>query len=285
MNKVIVRAISGIVYIALIVGAILGGQPWFGLLMTILGIMAAIEFATIDREDAPTAIERAAHVTDIIATAFIISIPLWFSFALRHDAFIIGGLTGCTFLLAYPVLRFILALYDKSGEAVRSTAMSMLSVVYISVPLGLLSACYSLSQTFHSHIILATFVMIWINDTGAFCVGSLWGRRRLFERLSPKKSWEGFWGGLAFTLLSAILLGVYAPGENFGLMSWIVLGIIVSVFATLGDLFESMFKRNYHVKDSGHIMPGHGGILDRIDSLLFVSVALAIFLIYKDALQ
>ena len=124
--------------------------------------------------------------------------------------------------------------------------------------------------------------MIWLNDTGAFCVGSMIGRRRLFERISPKKSWEGFWGGMAFSIIAGILLYLFGDGI-FGVFDdspwrWVALGIVVPVFATWGDLAESLLKRTVHVKDSGHLIPGHGGILDRIDSLLLVSPAVVIFL-------
>ncbi|MDE6280052.1 MAG: phosphatidate cytidylyltransferase, partial [Paramuribaculum sp.] len=118
-------------------------------------------------------------------------------------------------------------------------------------------------------------IMLWLNDTGAYCVGSLMGRHRLCERLSPKKSWEGFWGGMFFTAVGAVLLMPwYMPGTP-----WIFgagTGIIISIAATWGDLVESMLKRSQGVKDAGNILPGHGGILDRIDSLLLAAPVFAV---------
>ena len=127
--------------------------------------------------------------------------------------------------------------------------------------------------------VLAIFVAIWINDTGAYCVGCTLGKHRLCERLSPKKSWEGFWGGFAFAIGWGIACYYLFPQVGLNIYQWILFGAISSIFATWGDLFESMLKRNAGVKDSGNIIPGHGGILDRIDSLLLVSPVIMLFLL------
>ena len=126
-------------------------------------------------------------------------------------------------------------------------------------------------------LLMLIFVMIWMNDTGAFLVGCTIGKHRLFERISPKKSWEGFWGGMAFSILSGVLY-YYLIDKTNGLAFYIIMGVVTSIFATFGDLVESMFKRSIGVKDSGNLIPGHGGILDRIDSLLFVLPAMVLYL-------
>ena len=158
-----------------------------------------------------------------------------------------------------------------------SISAAFTSLMYVAMPLCCASMMYLM---YGPSIILTMFIMIWLNDTGAFCVGSLIGKRRLFERISPKKSWEGFAGGLVFSIAGGALIyflfGKWAPG--LGLAEMCTLGAVVSVFATWGDLVESLLKRTAGVKDSGHIMPGHGGILDRIDSLLLVAPALACYM-------
>mgnify|MGYP003461984886 FL=1 len=128
-------------------------------------------------------------------------------------------------------------------------------------------------------MLLAIFIFIWLNDTGAYCVGTLIGKHRLFERISPKKSWEGFWGGLILCVISGIAIATWLNSYFNGpqLYGWIVLAAIVSIFSTWGDLCESLIKRSIGVKDSGKILPGHGGILDRIDSLLLVSPTALLF--------
>ena len=130
------------------------------------------------------------------------------------------------------------------------------------------------------HLLLAMFIMIWLNDTGAFCVGSLIGKHKLIPRVSPKKSWEGFIGGMVFAIASGFVFKFGFPQyfESISLSGLCGLGAVVGAFATWGDLVESLIKRTLGVKDSGNILPGHGGILDRIDSLLLVVPASVLYL-------
>lgn len=181
-------------------------------------------------------------------------------------------------LLVY-LCRLILELYLKNDRPIRCLSISLMTQIYIGIPLGLLT----FMANYHGlHFALVIFLMIWINDTGAFIVGTLLGKHRLFERISPKKSWEGFIGGLLFNCLSAWLFAV-AGGHfwdvKWNVITWIIFGIVVTIFATWGDLIESLIKRSLHIKDSGHLIPGHGGIMDRIDSLLLVSPAVFIFIL------
>ena len=181
-------------------------------------------------------------------------------------------------ILIYLVARGITQLYLPSVHAIHSLERSMMSIVYVALPLGLLnSICAMMSPM----MLLAIFIFIWINDSGAYVVGCSIGKHRLFERISPKKSWEGFWGGMVFCIAMAFVF-YYFTGSTFGtlnLWQWIVLAIIVSAFATWGDLLESLIKRTAGVKDSSNLIPGHGGLLDRIDSLLMVVPASLIFFI------
>ena len=149
----------------------------------------------------------------------------------------------------------------------------------IALPLGIMSMYYTLNDG--TALLLAMFVMIWLSDTGAFIVGSLLGRHKLFPRISPAKSWEGFFGGIIFVIASAFVMK-YCFGAYFTSTSLAALcgmGVTTAVFATWGDLVESLIKRTLGVKDSGNILPGHGGILDRIDSLLLVIPATLIYLV------
>jgi phosphatidate cytidylyltransferase len=167
----------------------------------------------------------------------------------------------------YIAFVFISGLYAKRQDFLTCTASVFLGQLYIALPLSLLNLlAFPITGTYYPGLILALFVFIWINDTGAYIVGSLFGKHRLFERISPKKSWEGFWGGLLFTLASSFLLARLAPAIS--LYHWIAISLIVVLFATWGDLIESLMKRTLQVKDSGNILPGHGGLLDRFDSLL-----------------
>lgn len=154
---------------------------------------------------------------------------------------------------------------------------AVMAQIYVSVPLSMLGVVYTDGRAQSSMLVLAMFILIWLNDTGAYCVGSMFGKHRLFERLSPKKSWEGFFGGMLFCLAAGALFSYIMPQVGLTLPLWLGFAVMVCVLSTWGDLFESLLKRSHHIKDSGHLIPGHGGILDRIDSLLFVAWGTLIF--------
>lgn len=272
MKNVIIRSISGAVYVALIVVAIVAGRYGIAALTVVFALLAGIEYQQlVASKGGRQAITSVINAVDISVLLLIQAV------AFTAAQFYFDIFVGCILALAIIVIaRFVLALYDKRPEAFAETGRSILGYIYIGLPLGALNILGIFPDSFW--FILAMFVMIWLNDTGAFCVGSLFGRRKLFERLSPKKSWEGFWGGLLFCALAGVLFYYLAPG-TLSLGAWIGFGVTVSVLSTWGDLFESMMKRSLGVKDSGKLIPGHGGILDRIDSLLFVAPATVIFLL------
>lgn len=269
MNNVIVRSISGIVYIALIVGCIFAGDIFFFILTSLFSVTGMYEFTRMahigEAEGMPYARATAA---DVLFSALI---PL---LAFTPDP----ALMYVTAMMTYFLVRAILGLNDTRDHAFREVAKSVTGIVYVSSPLLVLNLLYASGEGMHV-LVLLMFVMIWLNDTGAFCVGSLMGRHRLFERLSPKKSWEGFFGGLFFCIVAGYLCTAWLHLPVFRTGAWIAYGVVVCVFATLGDLFESLIKRTHKIKDSGNLIPGHGGILDRIDSLLFVGPATLGYLI------
>ncbi len=264
LKKLLTRTVSGLIYCVIIVGCILLGSTGVLVLGGVLSAIACIEFSRISHE-----------------------------FTIRTIPVIILDIAGCLFLclgylgftiiiwVAIMLARFIEQLYIKSEYPLKDLAHSMMSQIYIGVPMGIMAAIAVLLDPM---IVLAIFIFIWINDTGAFLVGSLMGRHKLFERVSPKKTWEGFIGGLVFCIGFSILF-YYTANRFFGMESslhanlgiWLGLATVVSIFGTWGDLVESMIKRTLHIKDSGNIIPGHGGILDRIDSLLLALPACAIY--------
>ena len=269
MNNFIVRTISGAVYVGIIIAAALAGQTWFGLLMTLFAAAAAIEFSRLtgDFDTDGGAIGAAISATTVAAVAATV----WS----MGTAIIAVPAIAVLFFLA----RAVLALYDRRDGAFMAVGRSVLCYAYTGISLGLMNLLYAMSDLMGSPAgtVIMIFVMIWLNDTGAYLVGSRIGRRRLFERLSPKKSWEGFIGGLLFCVLAGLAAGEWLHGP-VGQWQWLAVGVLVCVFSTWGDLFESLLKRNLGVKDSGSVIPGHGGILDRIDSLLFVAPAISLFL-------
>lgn len=267
LKKLCTRTLSGIIYIAIIVGCILGGESTVMGLACLFSLLAVIEFSKICSEFSK---ERIPTIILDVAGCICLSLAGYWPFY------------GFPILLWIIVIlaRMVEELYLNTGNPLKGIAQSLMTQIYIGIPMGCMVAISSFFDK--PTILLAVFIFIWLNDTGAFLVGSLLGRHRLFERISPKKSWEGFFGGLGFTIGSAFLFR-YCFSSFFGLGTdtylWIGLAIVVTVFATWGDLFESMLKRNLKIKDSGNLIPGHGGILDRIDSLLFVAPAVFLYLL------
>lgn len=262
IRKLSVRTISGIIYIGIIIAAILSGTYAVALLAILFSVLAVIEFAKICSDLSvkriPTLILDIVGCICLSLGTFYVPLFLW---------------------IIILIARFVEELYIVSDNPLKSLSHSMVSQLYIGLPLGCMVA---IADNFCSPtVLLAVFIFIWINDTGAFVIGSLFGRNRLFERISPKKSWEGFFGGVVFNCITAALL-CHFVSDYFALPTdywqWLGLACIVSVFATWGDLVESLIKRHLHIKDSGNMIPGHGGILDRIDSLLLVAPAVYIYL-------
>jgi phosphatidate cytidylyltransferase len=178
-----------------------------------------------------------------------------------------------------PVSFLIAGLYIQKDPVGKIFSL-FAGFFYIALPLAMTNILVfpAVNAHYYTHrIFLGLLILIWINDTGAYVSGMLFGKHRLFPRISPKKSWEGFAGGTVFTLISAFfmtrLMGILNQTD------WIILAVVVSVFGVYGDLAESLIKRNAKVKDSGTIIPGHGGILDRFDSMLFVVPVSVIYLL------
>lgn len=278
MKKILVRSLSGAVYVALIVCSLMFGGKWaFPLLCALFALLGVAELEKMDASNAHSSVSL--KFIDMAAAFIAVLFPAVSISSSLPVANVYLPL-GISLLMLLFVARLVFQLYIRNENAIASISSGALSFLYVAFPLSCISI---ISVTAGHAVVLAMFIMIWINDTGAFCVGSAFGKHRLFERISPKKSWEGFWGGFVFSIGTGVFIyyifGGWAP--NLSLVMMCVMGAVVSIFSTLGDLVESLIKRTVHVKDSGHIMPGHGGILDRIDSLLLVSPAMAIFLIIE----
>jgi len=271
MKNIVTRSLSGIVYIALIVGSILGGGNYFNALCVAFALLAVWEFQGIVLPGGRRPWLVAGRVADIFAAGVITALPAIF------EASLAAFEASLCVLLLYPIARFVIALYDRGTDAYACALRSVASLMYVALPLAALNLAY-VAFSEGKWLVLLMFAMIWLNDTGAYCVGSLIGRRRLFERLSPKKSWEGFFGGLALCLAAGALAALFLLPDSLGVLSGLGLGAVVCVFSTWGDLFESLLKRSHGIKDSGKLIPGHGGILDRIDSLLFVAPVTLVYL-------
>lgn len=276
MNKLLLRSLSGVLYVALIVGALLAGAPWFSSLCVVLGLLAYGEYSSLTGAGKDTSL---CLGIDYFSLLVMLALPVMLS---------LDGLQALPLALAMVVMlticllaRLVAAMYVKQGDAVGGAACSVMGVTYLGI--GLLAA--SLLAVYSTGLVLLLFIFIWLNDTGAFLAGTLLGKHRLFERISPKKSWEGFAGGLLLVMATSIVLGYTGVTlRMLGMTSYYGIGpyyivymlpLVAVVFSTWGDLFESLLKRRAGVKDSGNLIPGHGGLLDRIDSMLMVMPACA----------
>lgn len=279
MNNLVKRTLTGVLYVALIVGAVLLGGWWYVAMFAIFTLLAVNEFANITNasaggENVVTLITDMAGALILFGGITLVNLHM----LTPHTSVVIGAAFFTVYLL-YLVVRLVIQLYSHETSPLTNLAYSYMGQLYIALPLGLMSMYYTLPDG--TALLLAMFVMIWLSDTGAFCVGSLMGRHKLFPRISPAKTWEGFFGGVIFVVASALVMK-FCFGRWFVETSTLTLcgmGFTVAIFATWGDLVESLIKRTLGVKDSGNLLPGHGGILDRIDSLLLVIPASLIYLV------
>jgi phosphatidate cytidylyltransferase len=189
------------------------------------------------------------------------------------------------------MLIFIEELFRKNENPLQNISVSVLSLVYISLPLVISVLLvkgnlfyYQIGSGFNPGVLLGILILIWIFDSMAYCMGTLFGKKgkhKLFERISPKKSWEGTIGGAIFAIIAGYFICLLFP--VLSRLDWLVISAIIIVFGTLGDLIESMFKRSSHIKDSGHLLPGHGGLLDRLDSFIFTVPWVFFYLLLKES--
>ena len=276
MKNLIARTITGIFFVATIVIGFLNPTA-MTLLFALITALSVWEFTGLVNMRPGVSINR------FICTAA----GVYFFFAMVGFS---SDLTPSTVFIPYLVTLIYLLiseLYAKAEDPINNWAYTMFSQLYVALPFSLLSVLAvraTPAGVVYTYLIpLCVFVFLWINDTGAYCCGSLLGKHKLFPRVSPGKSWEGSIGGFIFVAAAAV--GIWYYTETYGLNTvqlsmgeWIGLGWTVALFGTWGDLVESLFKRTLGIKDSGNILPGHGGMLDRFDSSLLAIPAAVVYL-------
>lgn len=271
-NNLVKRTAAGAIYVAIILFALLGGENLFLAIFGLFLAVALYEFFRLANKDS---YGRACKIFQIVS-----GLTIYFSFFLFLKK--ISLITFHFAIAAYILILFLSTIFINRKDIIQTTAYSLLGHIYITLPLSVLlfiSQRYGdLIGNYKNMFILTIFVLIWINDTAAFLFGSLFGKHRLIERISPKKSVEGFISGIAISVIAVIIFSIYF--QSISVYLWVAIGLITPIFASLGDLFESLLKRTFGVKDSGNLIPGHGGILDRIDSLLIVFPTIFLFLLF-----
>ena len=258
-NNFLQRAITGILFVAIIVGCILYDPLAFGTLFVIVSALTIREFGHLVNQSGEVSINR--------------------TITMLGGAYLFLAIIPYLILIIYLMVS---ELYLKKKNPVLNWAYSMLSQMYIALPFAMLNVLAfqndpeASSVSYNPILPLSIFVFLWLNDTGAYCFGSLFGKHRLFERISPKKSWEGSIGGGIVAIASSFVFAYYFPIMTWA--EWAGLALVVVIFGTWGDLTESLLKRQLQIKDSGSILPGHGGMLDRFDSSLMAIPAGVIYL-------
>mgnify|MGYP000218757366 FL=1 len=271
MKNLIIRALTGIIFVVVLVSAICIHPIFFLILFCIITGLTLWEFGGLVKHYENANLQRAVNVLGGVYL-FIAT----FVYA--------NGLTdGKIFLpyLLFIMLTMIAELYYKAPNPINNWAFTLFAQIYCAGSFSMLNFIGAEPGTpgvmsYTPLFIMAIFIFVWLDDTGAYLVGSLIGKRKLFERISPKKSWEGFFGGLILSLASSQAFAWFAPEINR--MNWLGLAATVVLFGTWGDLIESLLKRTLGVKDSGNVLPGHGGMLDRFDSVMLAVPASYIYI-------
>ena len=279
MKNLIVRSITGVIFVAAVVTCFLRPEAMILLFALVTGL-TVWEYTGI--------VNNIENVTVNRFLATVAGIYLFFSIA----SFCSGIVPSAVFIpyLLTVVYMFISELYTKASNPINNWAYTMLSQMYIALPLSMLNVLAFRGTAdgvvYSSLLPLSVFIFLWTNDTGAYLSGSLFGKHKLFPRVSPGKSWEGSIGGGILVIVVAALIGMYENSDmhagnaevSLNIVQWIGMGVVVVFFGTWGDLVESLFKRTIGIKDSGNILPGHGGMLDRFDSSLMAIPAAVIYL-------
>lgn len=279
-KNLIIRSITGALFVGVVLSAIYFGAEYTAILFFIFMLLGLHEMLAMLRGIGVKPLSSLVYTLSTILYAYICFSVL--PFDINKDWFwdFVDALPFAFILLTFG--SFIFEMYRKSEHPWINIASVLMSVFYIALPFASLNyirnpfwdALYGSAP-----ILIAFFLFVWANDTFAYIFGVLFGKHRLFERLSPKKSWEGAIGGGVMSIILAYVWGRFNP--EIPLVLWIVMALITVVFSIFGDLIESMLKRSCNVKDSGNLLPGHGGVLDRFDSVLLAAPVVAIlFAVY-----
>lgn len=265
LKNLILRTLSGVLFVAVVLGSILLGQQYFAVVFCLITAWSVFEFHKMTNHKPE--IEVPVWLSVVGGMLLFATSYFYASKTLLYPSFSVYGL--------FLVVVLLSELYRNKVNPINNWVYFIFGQIYVALPFSLLNFILFI-ESYNPIILLAVFVTIWVNDTGAYLVGITFGKHRLFERVSPKKSWEGFFGGALLTLGSGYLFSIFIP--ELSLLQWLIFSEIVVIFGTFGDLMESLMKRTIHVKDSGNAIPGHGGLLDRFDSMLLVAPAIFIYL-------
>lgn len=277
LTNMIVRAFTGVLFVTIMVTCFF--QPIaMVFLFALITCLSLWEYSGLVN-----------NIEDVTINRFISTVAgvyLFLAISAVNSGFVQTNAVFMPYLLTIIYL-FVSELYTKNKNAVHDLSYTMLGQMYIALPLSMINVLAFRTATdgnihFYYLLPLSVFIFLWTSDTGAYCVGSLFGKHKLFPRISPAKSWEGSIGGGVLVLVAAFLVSIldqsYGNLSGLNTLQWLGLGLVVTISGTWGDLVESLIKRTLGIKDSGTILPGHGGMLDRFDSSLLAIPASAVYI-------
>ncbi len=269
MSNLATRTITGIILVALVIAATITDQHLFALLFLVFTIAGLWEFYSLVKKAGISPNKTAGIIAGMVlfTTNALVSMNM-----MALEWLLINFV--CIFLI------FLLELYRNNPNPFTNIAFTFFGLLYVAVPFSLLNYFPNpafIPGVYHSSLLLGFFFLIWINETGAYVIGTAIGKNRLFKRVSPNKTWEGAIGGGILSLISAYFIALYFA--HISLRDWFIIASMVVVFGSYGDLFESMFKRSINMKHSGNILPGHGGVLDRFDGVLMAAPFVFVYLL------
>jgi phosphatidate cytidylyltransferase len=270
------RAATAVIFVVVMLGGLFLGRYSFIMLFAIVTSLCLWEFLSmVLNRYTKRDFTRMVLGVAFGLTPFVLASIMQLGYLVQDEQFVIF-----TSFLFFPFifLAFIYELFTRSATPFQNVGFIVLGMVYIGAPFALLDFIAFHGDQFYSKTVFGLLALTWLNDTGAYLIGSRFGKHPLHPRISPKKTWEGTLGGVAVTFIVAFLLDVII--DEIRLIDWLVLAAIVSVFGTMGDLVESMLKRSVGVKDSGNLLPGHGGVLDRFDAFIFLLPFAAAYLLW-----
>ena len=274
MNETLKRSISGTIYVFLLIACILYSTESFFILFGIFLLIAVVEFCDLVQ------INKLISLLIAVTSYFLFySTNFKQKFIFWSKPALVPTLSALALTILVAV-KCILFLFNNKSSLINYFSKYTYLIGYIILPFVFITKIPFGDNGYNPKIIIGIFILIWTNDTFAYIIGKSIGKRKLFERVSPNKTIEGFIGGVIFAIIASYIIAkYYIEIKDANTYIWIIIAIIIGVFGTIGDLVESKFKRIAGVKDSGIIMPGHGGILDRLDSVIFVSPI--VFLFYQ----
>jgi phosphatidate cytidylyltransferase len=265
LSNLTLRIIFGLLGAAIVVGGVFYNEWSLLVLFGTFCCLTLIEFFNLLNQSGI----RVNQVFATITGTVIFTVHYLIQQTLLHSTWYYA-------LLAFVFLLFLIELFQHNDNPFYRIANTFLGIIYIAIPYTLFASTAFIHGPYNSGVVMGLLLLLWANDIGGYIAGMSFGKHKLFERVSPKKTWEGSIGGALLSIVTAIVIAQYFT--SLALQHWLALACIMVIFGSMGDLVESLFKRNLSVKDSGKLIPGHGGLLDRFDGLLIAAPFLVVYL-------